>query len=286
MGLNTSSEKIEEYFDKNTSIFIKIGRSAASANIHRAVWGEGVANEKEAMNHVNRLIATMIDNLPGHDEVKVMDLGCGVGAPLFYLGNKIKRPVKLTGVSISGVQIEYANQFLKNEHVELNCEFIKADFHHLPEMPLQDLIFLIEAFVLSNDPEKLLAEISKRLKPGGKVVICDDFLADIDSDELTEIQNKNIEDFKSGWALGNLFQVNQMESIANREGLVLEEDLDLTEQLNLWTWRDKIATVFTFLYKLWPARSIYMESIKGGDALQKSLLKGIIKYRLVTFRKP
>lgn len=278
-----TNKQVKKYYDLNTPIFIKIGRSSASANIHRAVWGEGVSNEEEAMTYVNKVILDEIETIDTGEPLKILDLGCGVGAPIFYLAKRIRQEAKFTGVSISGVQIDYAKKFHQREHAEANCEFIEADFHKLPELPPQDLIFLVEAFIHSNNPEKLLQGIQNCLKPGGKLIICDDFLNPDNS--VNAGSKKFLKDFIQGWQVGSLWQVQQIKAAAEKYDLTLTKNTDLTPYLNLWTLRDKIAHFFLYFYKLLPVKSTYWESILGGDSLQKCLINGLINYRFLVFIK-
>jgi len=279
------NQEVKKYYDNNTPIFIKIGRSAAKANIHRAVWGEGVKNTIEAMNHVNELIVEEALQIDISKPLSIMDLGCGVGAPLFYLGNKLDKNTQFTGVSISTVQIDFAKKFHQSQHNKLNCQFIEADFHDLPELPKQDIIFLIEAFVHSDQPELLIKQISKHLKPGGKLIICDDFLSK-DMKSLSEKELKLIKDYKEGWQMGTTIADSELIDMMQREGINIEKNINLTPQLNLWTFRDKLANFSLFFYKLLPFKSLYWESIKGGDALQKALLQNVINYKYLVFTKP
>ncbi len=278
------NEKVKAYYDHNTPIFVKIGRSSASANIHRAVWGKNVKSEVEAMTYVNARIKEELAQMAEIDKLKVMDLGCGVGAPLFYLHQNVKRNTFYTGISISDVQIKMANKYVENEHQGFNGKFITADFHEIPDMPKQHLIYMIEAFIHASDPTKLIKGIADKLEPGGKLIICDDFLPN----QVTSLSEKDkgiLTNYKNGWQVGSLLKVSELESLANAQHLKLIQNDDLTTYLNLWTLRDKFANFFLFFYNLLPTKSNYWESIKGGDALQKGLLKGLINYRYLVFTK-
>ena len=277
------NEKVKKYYNHNTPIFIKIGRSSASANIHRAVWGKGVSNEVEAMTFVNKIIFDEINSIKTNGQLNILDLGCGVGAPIFYLAESMEKETKFTGISISEVQIEYARKFHEQAHAGVNCEFIEADFHNLPDIPAQDVIYLVEAFIHSHDPDKLLHGIQKHLKPGGKLIICDDFLAE--NDNVSAHSQKLLNDYTQGWHVGTLWEVTKLKSNAENHGLTLSKNTDLTPYLNLWTLRDKMAHFFLYFYKLLPVKSTYWESIRGGDALQKCLMKGLIDYRFLVFTK-
>ncbi len=278
------NERVKDYYNQNTPIFVKIGRSSASANIHRAVWGKDVKTEVEAMTYVNFLIKKELEQIPAPNQVNVMDLGCGVGAPLFYLHQKVKKNTFFTGISISDVQINMANKFKDNEHPGFNGKFITADFHDIPVGDKQHLIYMVEAFIHANNPSKLLKGIAERLEKGGKLIICDDFLPN-NSKALSEREATILSNYKSGWQVGSLMKVDAIADLASQYELKLTQNTDLTTYLNLWTLRDKFANFFLFFYNLLPFRSNYWESIKGGDALQKGLLNGLINYRYLVFTK-
>ncbi|MDN5202636.1 methyltransferase domain-containing protein [Fulvivirgaceae bacterium BMA10] len=279
------SEKVKTYYDNNTPIFIKVGRSKESKNIHRAVWGTGVRTSEEAMTFTNKLILDEILSYQPQNEVKILDLGCGVGAPLFYLAERYPNEATFTGVSISEVQINIANELKSKVENGKNCSFIEADFHKLPELPAQDLIYMIEAFIHSNDPGALLSQVSKNLKSGGKFIICDDTLSNSKSGLSEKREKKILNDYIENWQVGSLYTDDQITNMASDHNLKLISNQNLTPNLNLWTARDKFAHASLFIYNLLPFTSTYWESIKGGDALQIGLLKGLFEYRFMVFEK-
>ena len=277
-------KKVKKYYDKNTPIFIKVGRTKESKNIHRLVWADGVKTDAEAMNYVNKLILDEIGTIPFAKDTNLMDLGCDVGAPIFYLAEKYPN-AHYTGISISSVQIQIATELKNKTESNCSCTFIEADFHKLPTLPKQDIIFLVEAFVHSNNPKKLFEEISTNLKPGGKLIICDDFRANRKHKFSKTKEVQVLKNYISGWHAGSLLSANKVEELALASGMKLTENRNLTQYLNLWTIRDRFAHISLFFYKLLPFKSIYMESIKGGDALQLALMKGLINYRFLVFTK-
>jgi len=72
---------VEEYYDNNTSWFLKLGQSKEAQNIHRLVWGPGISNNEEAINYVNKLISEQVTQLD-LESADILDLGCGVGATM------------------------------------------------------------------------------------------------------------------------------------------------------------------------------------------------------------
>src|SRR3954453_14385623 len=93
---------VRDYYDANTRKFLLSGGDGA---IHRELWGPGVASSDEAVHHTHALV---LGQLGPHDR-RVLDLGCGVGAPALYLARR--RAVEVVGVSISPAQVRLAHRF-------------------------------------------------------------------------------------------------------------------------------------------------------------------------------
>jgi cyclopropane fatty-acyl-phospholipid synthase-like methyltransferase len=95
--------RVQRYYDANTGRFLKWGRDEGTANLHAALWPAGVRTLAAAMQHSNELIARAIAQSPV-PVARVLDLGCGVGAGLFYLGRRLPRLESLVGVTLSPLQ--------------------------------------------------------------------------------------------------------------------------------------------------------------------------------------
>jgi len=93
---------VARYYERNTSFFLRLGKTAATHNIHRCVWGPGVADRGAAAQYVNALALEQLQALDAAAP-RVLDLGCGVGAGLLYLGERMA-PGALAGVTISPTQ--------------------------------------------------------------------------------------------------------------------------------------------------------------------------------------
>jgi hypothetical protein len=80
---------LRDYYDHNTSRFLSYGEQRKTRTIHRPVWGEGVQNEGQALHYVHKLISREFFASPNEisRHPSSLDLGCGVGASLFYLAD-------------------------------------------------------------------------------------------------------------------------------------------------------------------------------------------------------
>ena len=165
-GGAASGAGVRHYYDANTWKFLLTGTQRA---IHRELWGPGVTNAAEAVHHAHALV---LDEL-GPADVRVLDLGCGVGTAALYLARR--RPVEVVGVSISPAQIRLADRFAaRSEPLQGSVGFRAADFTDLPaELTGFDLAFAIESFVHADPALAFFRGAAGALRPGGALVVID-----------------------------------------------------------------------------------------------------------------
>jgi SAM-dependent methyltransferase len=273
------TELVRRYYDHNMAAFERFGQGGAS--IHRAVWGPGVSTRIGAIHHVDELL---LETLPrGLDRPTVVDLGCGVGASLLYLAERVD--VRGEGITISGRQADRAATLLAEAGAADRVRCREGDFLFIPDdlVGRSDLTFSIEAFVHSPDPDRYLHEAARTLRPGGRLVVCDDFLISADPPASARAA-RWLAEFQDGWRVGSLVTVDRLRSLAAGHGLTLVRDLDLTAGLELRRPRDRFITVLVALARVARPGGDYWRSLVGGNALQLALLHGLLSYRFLEFR--
>jgi SAM-dependent methyltransferase len=271
-------EEVRTYYEQNTRRFLARGQGGAEGVIHRAVWGEGVEDRTQAFHFIHELVAR---ELPSFRPVRVVDLGCGVGACLRYLARDPE--VQGTGVTLSPVQVRLAREAGEREGLSDRLDFLEGDFTALPPLEPGHVVCAIESFLHGPDPASFLAQASHVLIPGGKLAICDDFLGDRPPGNARE--REALGRFRRGWHVGTLERVETLDMIAARYGLRRIRDLDLTDFLELGRPRDRVISAIVRLGRAVGARGKYFASLVGGDALQTCLRKRLVTYRFVVWEK-
>jgi ubiquinone/menaquinone biosynthesis C-methylase UbiE len=106
----------------------------------------------------------------GHN---VLDLGSGSGMDAFIAGLKVGKSGHVTGVDMTEEQLEKAER-LRKQHQFDNVSFHKSYIESLP-FPDRSFDAVISNGVinLAPDKSKVFAEISRVLKPGGRMIIAD-----------------------------------------------------------------------------------------------------------------
>ncbi|KAK1991277.1 hypothetical protein LX36DRAFT_685565 [Colletotrichum falcatum] len=99
-------------------------------------------------------------------EMKVLDVGCGVGGPAREMAKFTGAHV--TGININEYQVERATRYAAGEQMDRHVRFVQADFMDIPfEDDTFDAVYAIEATVHAPSLEAVYAEILRVLKPGG-----------------------------------------------------------------------------------------------------------------------
>lgn len=272
--------ELQHYYDRNTALFLRIGSSAGSHAIHRGLWAPGVRNGREAADHVNTLLAERIRaSVPGAPRF-VLDLGCGVGGTLFSLARAFPA-ARLHGVTISGKQVAIAQTLAQEQGLQDRCGFTCGDFERLRLGDRADAIVAVESLVHAERPERFLATCLEHLAPGGIVLIVDDFLAYPVPSGARAMQ-RTIDRFRDGWRVPGLCTLEYLEAAAAAVGFQRLCARDLSPLIRTHRPRDRlVALVSPPVRWLGLDHRPFWANVVGGNALNRAIRKGWIRYRLL-----
>jgi len=275
--------QVRRYYDRHTSEFMSIGQGGHLGAIHRAVWGPGTRSRAAAFRYVEDQIATHLVQLADRDGLinpHVIDLGCGIGSSLCVLAERLD--IRGTGVTISSVQTRLAQQRLADLGRSDRIQCIEADFNELPDdCDGADLAYAIESFVHGPDPERFLNQCARTIRPGGLLIICDDFRRPVTDSTAA----RTVDRFCRGWHVNSLLQPSELRTLASTAGFDHDSTVDLTEYLELGRPRDKAIALFVGLCGWIPTVANRFDHLVGGSALQTCLSRQWIGYELVVFRR-
>lgn len=296
-----TSRALREYYEQNTGLFLRLSGGHSTRSLHRPVWGRGVETREEAFAYPYRLVLEEMNEVAAnasseYDEseedeynpsLRVLDLGCGVGGGVHYLLHHFDGDLRATGVTLSPTQVKQAYQQAEEQGINPESyEFLEGDFQNLPKIEPVDVGYGIEAFSLAERPEKVFEQVATVLRPGGRLILIDDFFAEPPSDRYTSPrQNRWIQTVRDGWLARGLRSVGTVLQKAEKYNLRLVRNANLTPDLKLDRPRDRFIRWFVVPFRSLLWRWSYFRGLIGGDALQKCLREGILEYRQLVFER-
>ncbi len=109
------------------------------------------------LNHIQK-------NFKDTKNLKILDVGCGAGFATNYLSDFSNH---ITGIDLATTAMDTAKKFgLKNGHSDV--KYITGDANNLPfDEQHFDVVISLDFLEHVDQPEHIISEISKVLKPGG-----------------------------------------------------------------------------------------------------------------------
>jgi tocopherol O-methyltransferase len=270
--------RVRRYYDRHTATFLAFGRSGGVGVIHRAVWAPGVATPAQSFHYVDERIADLVRRLPdASGPPHAVDLGCGVGASLCYLAERL--PIRATGVTISPVQAQFAAARIAAAGLADRVACLEGSYEDLPPaIPVADLAYAVESFAHAAHPERFFAQCRRLVRPGGTLAICDDFR----NAAAPPSAARAIARFTRGWHLNSLLTAAELRELAAAADFVHESTLDLSPYLERRGVRDRLLDAGLGWL---PLGRTPLGPVVGGAALQTCLEKGWTSYELAVFRR-
>ena len=235
---------------------------------------------EQAFRYAEDRIVGLLRDIPSETDTHVVDLGCGVAASLCYLAGAT--PIRGTGVTLSPVQARMGTERIAAAGLSGRLRCIEGDYCALPrEVATADLAYAIESFVHGPDPGRFFSECRRLIRPGGLLVLCDDFRHTGTPQRAT----RAIEQFREGWCANSLLTPDAVKACAADAGFALESTFDLSEYLEIRRPRDRAVDAMLSLFGWLPWHRTPFAHLVGGSALQRCLAEGWIRYELVVFRR-
>ena len=277
-----TTDSVRTYYDENTNLFLKFSGSKKAQNIHRTLWMQDTKTLEDALNTSNALIKAEIESVASTN-ARIVDLGCGVGASLFYIYPRLQQPSPALGLTLSPVQARLAQESAQQLGLQDHIRFAEGDFTSVP-LPSEslDAVYSVEAVCHAVDPEKYFKEAGRLLRKGGKLILVDDYQA---GRPFSANENKWLKAYIDGWYVPGVRTIEQVISFANNYGLQLKKNEELTPHLRLRNLPDFLASTLLFLGEKLPIKHAIVPSMLGSMALQQCLHMKIVEYRFLVFEK-
>jgi cyclopropane fatty-acyl-phospholipid synthase-like methyltransferase len=277
-----TTDSVRTYYDENTNLFLKFGGNRKAQNIHRSLWLQDTKTLEDALNITNNLIQKEIASV-APTNARVADLGCGIGASLFYIHPRLQNPAPALGLTLSPVQARLAQESAKQLGLQEHIHFAEGDFTSVPLPSASlDAVYSVEAVCHAVDPEKYFKEANRLLRKGGKLIIVDDYQA---AHLFNKHEQKWLDAYIEGWYVPGVRTVKQTEKFAKAHQLNLIKNEELTPYLRLRNLPDFLASTLLLLGEKLPIKHAIVPSMLGSMALQQCLYMKVVEYRMLVFEK-
>jgi ubiquinone/menaquinone biosynthesis C-methylase UbiE len=158
MAAKSLNKKVQEYWDRNVSNWKITTAPVGSVEFFREI--EHYRFSK--LNYLPRIV-----DFNGYSGKRLLDAGCGLGNDLsrFVSGGAIG-----TGIDISPAAIKLAKQNFESRN--LDATFILMDGENMSFNDNSfDVVYCHTVLHFTPDPDALLGEIYRVLKPGGQAIL-------------------------------------------------------------------------------------------------------------------
>ena len=119
----------------------------------------------------------LADELGARPDMKILDIGCGVGGPLFEIARY--SGATLVGLNINAYQLAKGRHTLMRKGLRERCSFVRGDFMDIPVADRSfDAAYALEATAHAPDKFRVFSEIFRTLKPGGSFIAVEWCLTD------------------------------------------------------------------------------------------------------------
>ncbi|MFD5327782.1 SAM-dependent methyltransferase [Streptomyces sp. NPDC127092] len=166
------SKEVAGFYDGLSGLLTEL----FGGSLHEGYWKspDDPATMAEASRQLTDLLAEKLQLKPGD---RVLDLGCGSGAPAVRLARSTG--ARVVGITNSAVQIEAATRNAQEAGLGDQVSFTCADATVLAYEPESfDAVLMIESIFHLPDRLGALREVARVLRPGGRVALTD--LLDLD----------------------------------------------------------------------------------------------------------
>ncbi len=163
-GRPNEKKKIVEHYDVVSPYYSELWGD----HIHHGYWKRGDETKEEAQNQLIEHLAQLAGMRRG---MRILDIGCGFGGTSLYLAKTYG--AKMTGITISPVQVEMAKEAAAKE--KLDAQFLLMDAEEMRFAEPFEMLWSVESISHYHDPGKFFASAAKLLEPGGCFALTDWF---------------------------------------------------------------------------------------------------------------
>jgi len=214
------AEEVGRLYDRMTVLGADfLGDDGHGYNAHLGYW-DTPESEFTFDEATDRLTDIMAERLRIGAKSRLLDVGCGVGAPAVRIARRTGAEV--TGISVSQEQVTRANALARSTSLEDRVAFRQANAMELPFADGSfDAVFALESMPHMPDRVQVLQEMRRVLRPGGRIVLTDFYRRPSPSTAVHPLRK----------VMGSTtVQIEDYPAVLRASGLQFVEMLDITDE--------------------------------------------------------
>jgi len=258
--------EVRRYYDRVTPLYLRYMGDTYQAGLIRA------GSEAAPYRATNLFCASRAGIQPGH---RVLDAGCGTGGPAIDIAQSIAG-VTIDAITLSPVQAHRANELVRQAGLADRIRVYLGDFHRLPfDEGAFDTALFLESMGYSYDPDQLLAEVCRVLRPGGTLYVKGIFQRE---PLLSEQERAGLAEFDQVYAHKTPRMSTTVQRVSALGFRRVESD-DLTEMLSTEAFAGAMVTVRDGVPALTELGQLHRSCLPAGHGDRPVYCFGEIKAR-------
>ena len=257
--------------------------SAFGRHLHWGYWDEPEGADGSADDYAvaaERLCQLVCDAGQIQDGMHVLDCGCGFGGTIASLNERFS-DCEFTGVNIDQRQLDRGREKVLPENGN-KIDFKLANACDLPfEAEQFDVVLAVECIFHFPSREEFFEQAVRVLKPGGRLSICD-FIPPEHVLPYLEAGFNPLHDDATQKSYGRIdvqYTTDRYRELGEKTGLTLDYDYDMTPNT---------LPTYPFLrshMQGWRDAQLADDFDKATAMLQKASAKGMLQYKILSFKK-
>ncbi|HUR65694.1 MAG TPA: methyltransferase domain-containing protein [Chitinophagaceae bacterium] len=277
-------KKIIQYYKETENAYKDSWDLKNSLSIHYGYWDIFVKSFSQSLIRMNEMML-MMGRVKAKD--RVLDAGCGVGGSSIFLASILD--CRVTGITLSERQAEQATENARKKGLADKVDFKIMNYAHtsFPDQSF-DVVWGCESVCYADNKEDFVKEAFRLLKPGGRLIIADGFVAKFENNDDPVIRQ-----WLDGWQVNYLETPDRFQQFLREQGFSRIVHRDISPEVAHSSRRLLYFYFLANLYLFWkkisfsrPATAMQKQNIRACKYQYIGMKKGLWQYAFISGRKP
>ena len=223
------------------------------------------------------------------EQTRILDVGCGFGGTTRHLAKKFPN-TEFVGITLSPKQVERATSLADEQNVS-NVKFEVMDALEMtyPDNSF-DFVWACESGEHMPDKKRYVEEMTRVLKPGGKIVIATWCQRDEGNTPFNNYERKMLKFLYDEWTHPYFISISDYAKLMKDTGKLAEDSI-ITDDWTKNTISSWLHSIWVGVFDPWPVFSkprVWLKTFYDGLALyrmHKSFKRGLMQYGMMAAKK-